>query len=220
LLLLEAIGSREIAVAHQVLHKALVGRPRGELAATSYAQCLIKRLFEAEVGLLHIAILMGDARIIPGRLHAVVPHEGLVTLGEGFLLIAGQMANCCAQMVGAMLGRNASQLPERLFDAFCQCLKGFAEAHTYRFHIGVRQHEMIQQMGKGLSVDRHLQIAHVGEIRLGTFCGNMHLLKDDFPLRPLLCAPLGNVALEGAHLRRAIPTWMSLAQLGKERRSL
>jgi hypothetical protein len=66
-------------------------------------------------------------------------------------------------------------------------------------------------MGEVLSVDRHLQIAHVGEIRLGAFTGDMHLLKDDFPLRSLLRTPLGDVALQGAHLRRAVLAWMALA---------
>jgi hypothetical protein len=32
-------------------------------------------------------------------------------------------------------------------------------------------------------------------IRLGAFCWDMHLLKDDLPLRPLLGTPLGKVAL-------------------------
>ena len=94
-----------------------------------------------------------------------------------------------------MLGLDAADLPERLFDAFGQCFKGFAEAHAYRFHIGVRQHEVIEQVGEGLPIDRHLEIIHVGEIRLGAFCGDMHLLKNDLPLRTLLRTPLGDVAL-------------------------
>lgn len=123
-------------------------------------------------------------------------------------------------MVGAVLSRDASQLPERLLDALGQCLKGFAKAHAYRLHIGVRQHEVIEQMRESLPVDAHLQIAHVGEIGLSSFAGNMHLLKDNLLLRTLLRTPLRNLALQGAHLRRAIPAWMPLAQLGEERRSL
>jgi hypothetical protein len=101
-----------------------------------------------------------------------------------------------------------------------QRFKGFAKAHAYRFHIGVRQHEVIEQMRESLPVDGHLQIAHVGEIRLSSFGGEMHLLKDDLLLRTLLRAPLRDMALQGAHLRRAIPACMSLAQLGEERRPL
>jgi hypothetical protein len=57
-------------------------------------------------------------------------------------------------------------------------------------------------------------------IRLSPFAGQMHLLKDDLSLRPLLRTPLGDMALQGAHLRRVVPAWMPLAQLSEERRSL
>ncbi len=39
------------------------------------------------------------------------------------------------------------------------------------------------------------RLAQVREIRLGAFTREMHLLKDDLPLRSLLRAPLRNVAL-------------------------
>jgi hypothetical protein len=57
-------------------------------------------------------------------------------------------------------------------------------------------------------------------IRLGAFCGHMHLLKDDLPLWSLLCTPLGDVALQGAHLRQAILARVALAQLGEQGRAL
>jgi hypothetical protein len=64
------------------------------------------------------------------------------------------------------------------------------------------------------------RLAHVGEIGLSSFAGNMHLLKDDLLLRTRLGTPLRNLARPRAHLRRAIPAWLPLAQLGEERRSL
>ncbi len=82
------------------------------------------------MGLLDITILMGDACVVPGRLQAVVPHEGQVSLGEGFLLIAGQMPNGCAQMVGAMLNWNASDLPERLLNADHASASKVSPKHT------------------------------------------------------------------------------------------
>jgi hypothetical protein len=60
----------------------------------------------------------------------------------------------------------------------------------------------------------------VGEIRLSPFAGQMHLLKDDLSLRSRLGTPLGDMALQRAHLCRAVPAWMPLAQLSEERRSL
>ena len=79
---------------------------------------------------------------------------------------------------------------------------------------------MVEQMGEGLPVDGHLEVTHVGEIGLGPFAGDMDLLKDDFPLRSRLGTPLRNVALQGAHLRRAILAWMALTQFGEEGCSL
>jgi hypothetical protein len=60
----------------------------------------------------------------------------------------------------------------------------------------------------------------VSKIGLGPFTGDMHLLKDDFPLWSLLRTPPGNVTLQSAHLRQAILAWMVLAQLGEQRRAL
>ncbi len=59
-------------------------------------------------------------------------------------------------MVGAMLGWDATDLPERLLDAFSQRLKGFAKAHAHRLDIGVREHEVVEQMGKSLPLNRHV----------------------------------------------------------------
>jgi hypothetical protein len=75
-------------------------------------------------------------------------------------------------------------------------------------------------MGEGLPIDRHLEITHVGKIRLSAFTRDMHLLKDDFPLRSLLRTPLCNMALQGAYLRWTILAWMALAQLGEQGRAL
>jgi hypothetical protein len=126
------------------------------------------------------------------------------------------MANRCAQMVGAMLSRDPSDLPQRLLNALGERFKAFAKAHTHRFDIGVREHEVVQQMGKGLPSNRHVEIIHGGEIRLGAFRGHMHLFKDDFPLGSLLRTPLGNLALQGTHLSRTILAWVALAQLGEQ----
>src|SRR5207249_1781334 len=53
----------------EILHKPLIGRTRGEITAAPYEQGLIDRFFEAKMRLLDIAILMGNARVIPGGLH-------------------------------------------------------------------------------------------------------------------------------------------------------
>src|ERR1700730_1767872 len=92
-----------VALAHQVLHKAFVSGSISELAAAAYPQGLIDRFFEAKVGLLHIPILMSNAGVVPGGLHAVVAHERLIAGRPVFTGLAVESAHRRGQMIGAML---------------------------------------------------------------------------------------------------------------------
>jgi hypothetical protein len=70
------------------------------------------------MGLFDIPILMRDARIVPGRLHAVMGHEGLVAFRPVLALALVQLANSSRQMIGAVLLRYASYLPQAALQAF------------------------------------------------------------------------------------------------------
>jgi len=54
---------------------------------------------------------MRDARIVPGRLHAVMGHEGLVAFSPVLALALVQLADSSRQMIGAVLLGHASYLP-------------------------------------------------------------------------------------------------------------
>jgi len=102
---------------NKILHKMVVGRSGGEVPAASHPQRLIDRLFETVMGLLHIAVFMRDPLIVPGGLHAVMPHEGLVTTRPVFSLFFAQQPHGCTQVVGAMLLWNPTNLPEGFLNA-------------------------------------------------------------------------------------------------------
>jgi hypothetical protein len=70
------------------------------------------------MGLFDIAILMRDARIVAGRLHPVMGHQGLVALGPVFALALVQLADSRRQMIGAVLLGHASYLPQAALQAF------------------------------------------------------------------------------------------------------
>ena len=116
-----------------------------------------------------------------------------------------------------MLLWNPADLPQGFFDPFSERLKGLAEADVGRFHIGVGEYEMIDQVGERLSCNRDTQFVHMGKIRLGSFSWDMDLFKDDVFVWSMQRFPSGNMAAQGAILRRAIAIRMSLAQQRKQR---
>src|SRR6266699_4810772 len=111
LFLSKAYSSALVALGDQVLQERFVGTSIDKLAAASHAQGLIDRLFEAVMGLFDIPILMRDARIVPGRLHALIGHEGLVAFSPVLALALVGFAVSVRQMIGAVLLGHASHLP-------------------------------------------------------------------------------------------------------------
>src|SRR5438067_7617097 len=120
-------------------------------------------------------------------------------------------------MIGAMLQWDSPNMPERFFDAFRQCLEGFAETNTGGLGIGVGQHKMIEHMWERLTCNRHSKIFHVREIGLSALCWRVTLFKDHLLLRSMQRSPLGDMASQRAILGRTIPAGMLFAQQGKQR---
>src|SRR6266699_413341 len=149
------------------------------------------------VGLFYVSILMGNAGIIPGRLHAVVGHECMIALGPIFSLFCAQVPHSCAQMVGAMLLWNPADLPKRFLDPFGEGLKALAEADARCFRVGVGEHKMEDQVRKRFIGNRDAEILHVSEIRLRSLAWDMSLLKDDLLGLSIEGAPAGDMPLQG-----------------------
>ena len=64
------------------------------------------------MALLHIAVLVGLARLNLSALQTVMVQQGLIPLRELLRLI--QIMNRCAQTIRLMLQRNATQVEKRI----------------------------------------------------------------------------------------------------------
>lgn len=184
-----------IAPLHQGLEKMLVGPSAGKVTAAPCSQRLVQRLLEAIVRLLDIAILVGHASVVPGRLHPVVAHQGLIAFGPLFPLFLPQLAHRCTEVIGTMQLWHPTELPQRALQSFGQRLETFAEADGGRFDIGVGEDTVKEQMGKRLPSNGNREIAHVRKIGLSARAGLMHLGKDDLLLVSMQGAPLRDMAL-------------------------
>jgi len=194
----------------------LVGSAISEVTVPPCSQRLIHRLFEAVVGLFHIAVLMSHPGIVPGRLHAVVGHERLVACGPLLFLFRFQVLHGGTQVIGPMLLGHSTQLPQRFFDAFSQRLEGFAEADAHRFRIGVGEHQVIEQVWERRTCQGDPEIRHVGEIRLRSLPWGVLLFKDHLLWFAMQGSPLGDVTLQRSHLGRLIAIGMAFTEQGKE----
>src|SRR5258706_5774152 len=98
------------------------------------------------MGLLDISIFMGNAHVVPGGLHTVVPHQRLVASRPVFFFLLTELPHRSAQMIRAMLLWHTADLPQGFFNSFRERLKGLAEADGSGFHIGVGEHKMIDHV--------------------------------------------------------------------------
>ncbi len=210
----------EVALAHQLLQKAVVGGAVGEVAAAPHAQRLIQRHLEAVVGLLDVAVLVGFTGGVGRGLHPVVRHESLVALRE--VMAAGriQVVHGGRELVGPMLHGHAAQLPQTALQALGQRLKALRKADRDRFDVGVGQHQVVDQMREGETTERHAQVGHVGEVGLGEPTRRMDLLEVDLTLGAMDGAPLLDVALQGPELDRLVAVGMLGAEQVEERLGL
>src|SRR6266849_9488133 len=108
--------ARLVAFVDQILQKLFVGRTTRKIPAPSDSQRLVNGLLETMMGLFHIPVFMRHPSIVPGGLHPVVLHEGLVAKRPIFSLLFAQLPHSGAEMVSAVLLWNSTKLPERFLD--------------------------------------------------------------------------------------------------------
>src|SRR5260221_4661184 len=105
----------------------------------------------------------------------------------------------------------AAQMLAKL-NAFSQGLKRFPKADAHRFHVGVCEHGMEQQMGEVRACKRDAKPVHMSEVGLHSLARRMNLFKHHFLLRTMQRFPLSDLPLERAHLGFSIPSRMLGAQ--------
>ena len=146
--------------------KLQVGGAVGKVAAAAHAQRLVDGLLEAEVGLLDVAVLVGDAGVVGGGLHAVVGHQRQVALGELRAAARADHVDGGAEVVGAVELGHAAELPEAGLQAFGERLEALREAELDRLDIGVGQHQVVDQVRERHAGQRDAEVGHVGEVGL------------------------------------------------------
>src|SRR5258708_10343024 len=132
------------------------------------------------MGLFHIAVFMGYAGIVPGRLHAVMSQERMIAWGKILFPSSAALLHRRSQMIGPMQAGHSANLPQAVLQPFCESLEAFAETQTHGFHIRVREHEMVEQMGKRLACQGDQEVIHMRKIRLTTLARRIPLFKDHF----------------------------------------
>jgi hypothetical protein len=110
----------------QILQKLFVGGSIRKIPAPPDSQRLVNSLLETIMGLFHIPVFMCHPSIVPGWLHPVVLHEGLVAQRPVFSLLLTQVPHGSAQMVSSVLLWHSTKRPVRFLDPLSQGLKRFA----------------------------------------------------------------------------------------------
>jgi len=153
------------------------------------------------------AVLVSDAGIVAGRLHAVVGDEVLIATRQVLACLPAQVAEGRRQAVAAMLVRGAAERPQGVLQAVRQGHEALAAEHDMgMLEAAVSEPEVIEAMVERLAGDGDSEAGHVGEIRQSEAAGPMGLAEDDLPLLAMDGPPGAN-----APRQRAAHT---LAQLG------
>ena len=116
--------------------------------------------------------------------------------------------------------RHPAQFPQTLLYPFRQRLETLAEADPHRFHIRIRQHQVVEQMGEGHPAQRHAKTRHVREVALGHIPRPRILREIHLPLRPMDRPPRRDVPLQRPYLHRLVPPRRPRAQQREQRHAL
>jgi hypothetical protein len=197
----------------QPVQKTAVRFPARKIPAAPQQQRLVHRLLEAPVPLLDVAILVRVVRLDLLADHPVMRQQTLIPLRE--LLLVRQVIHGRAQPIRPMPLRHSPQFPQRVLQSFAQALKTLGEADRHRLPVGVRQHEVINQVRERLPREGHLQLAHVREVRRCQTPRLMHLAKEHLLGRAHGRTPASNLALQRPQLAVGKPARVTTLQLAE-----
>lgn len=187
-----------VAGVDQLTQKALVLLAIGEVAAAAQVQRLVHRVLEVPVRRLGVAVLVRLADVGPLAFENIVLQELAIPLVK--LPFLAQVVHGRRKAVAAVPPRHASQFPQRILQALAEGLERLRRAERDRLPVGIRQREVIRQMGEGPAGERHRQRFEVGEVR-GRQVARMVDLGEHHRLpRPLRGPPETDLALKGAPL--------------------
>jgi hypothetical protein len=169
-----------------------------KIAAATQQQRLIQGAFELPMALLDVAVFVASAGVDRLPLQAVVPQQRLVALRERLPLFAGRQRR--RQAVRAMNLRRAAQLPQRVLQAFAEAFQALGKTDAAGLPVGIRQHEVVNQVRKWRSRHSDIQTRAMGEVRGTDPPRLVHLREENFLGRSRHGPPLLDPALQGAEL--------------------
>ena len=114
----DRLGAAGVVTVADAADEGAVGFKAVEIPASPAPEPLVEADLDVAVGGLDAAVLIGHAGIVAGGLHAVVPAQVVVALGEIKLSVAVEVFESGRQRVGSVLARDAAQLPKRVLQAF------------------------------------------------------------------------------------------------------
>lgn len=170
------------------------------------------------MGLFAVAVFVAARRV--GRLarDAIMSQQRLVLLREDFWVAVRMYRQRHA--VGAMSLRHASQGPQRVLQTLAQTGETLRETDRHMFPVRVGEHEVIHHVLKALSLDRHLKVVHVGEVRSTQPARFVHLGEEHLLGRSRQSTPLTHAPLQGPQQFVAVLSGIAFLQPGQQRQGL
>lgn len=181
-------------VLHRLQQRHVVFTP-GEIPAAPQQQGLLDGLLEMPVRRLHVAILIPAGRVGRLPLQAVMRQQGPIGVRE--LVGVAIVVDGQCHAIGPVALRHTAQGPQGVLQAGAQAGEALGKTKSDMLPIGMRQHEMVQQVWQGLALNGHLQVVHRREVGSGQPAGSMHLGKEHFLGRPVLGLPLPHASFQG-----------------------
>src|SRR6185312_5494196 len=107
-----------VLAADELIDKAPIHRQVVKVRTPAQQQRIPDSLFQVSVWALDRAILVRDAAIVAGRLHAIVSAQSFVTRSEVFACVVVEIAEGGRETVAAMLAGSPTERPERVLQSF------------------------------------------------------------------------------------------------------
>ena len=153
---------RPLLLSEDLAKEQLVGCSVGEIAAAAQHQGLIHRLFEPVMTLFGVSVLVGLTSLDGLRCHAIVGHQGAVSLLEQVPI--AEVVDRGREPIGAMSLGNPSQFPKGVLEPLAEALETFGETDGAGLPVGVGQNEVIDQVIERLASECDLQIVQGSEV--------------------------------------------------------
>jgi hypothetical protein len=196
------------------LQKLRVLVATAEISAATQHQRLIHSLLETAMPLLDVAVLVRMVRLNLLPNESIMPEQPLVALPE--LLALGGIVHRQAHPIGPVSRRHAAQFPQRVLQPLAEALETLRETDRRRLPVRVGQHEVIDQVRKRLSLDRHPEVVHGREVRRRQPARLMHLGEEHLLGRPRRGPPAPHLPLQRSQLPVGEPPRVAALQLAED----